>query len=364
MTNFSSQTQRLLFSLFAILLLSSCDPFTSPQSLMDEYPIRLARVLDVATKNGPQAPSAIWPRVRERRVTIPEIEINMLAFLDLYGCDLQVVVGERNAILGKVMQPLNRLRYSQRFIKEAGICIDSIDDASLKQTLKEASILKRQQLPAEIWQASWASDEMAGLLSHTAQPMSVELPLANSQQLAEDFVYLNQTVDALLSGSNETALIRWGKIQQRWQYQDGLGALIKSAQQLTLMLNAGSAILKQRIDEKPLCYQGKPNPRARQLEGVFFNVYIGHVQPYIALISQHRDVLLPAAREFAAQQADTAPASVKTYWQQYLLDEPQSIWPAFDLAVKNHTQYWQNLLEQCGLKPKAARPDKAQQRQN
>lgn len=364
MLDISSKTQSLLFSLLAILLLSSCDPFTSPQSLMAEYPIRLARVLDVAAQNSPQTTPAIWPRVRERRVTIPDIEINMLEFLDLYGCDLQVVVGERNAILGKVMQPLNRLRYSQRFIDEAGICIENIDDASLKQTLKQATVLKRQQLPAEIWQASWASDEMAGLFSHTAQPMPIEQPLAISQQLAEDFAYLNQTADALLSGSNETALIRWGKIQQRWQYQDDLGALFKSAQQLTQMLNASSAILKQRIDEKPLCYQGKPNPRARQLEGVFFKVYISHVQPYIALVSQHRDVLLPAVRQFAAQQVDTAPAAVKAYWQQYLLDEPQSIWPAFDLAVKNHTQHWQDLLEQCGLKPKAARPDQAQQRQN
>ncbi len=360
----SSKTQRLLFSLFAMLLLSSCDPFTSPQSLMDEYPIRLARVLNVATKNGPVAPSAIWPRVRERRVSIPEIEINMLEFLDLYGCDLQVVVGERNAILGRVMQPLNRLRYSQRFIEEAGICIDNIDDAALKQTLKQATLLKRQQLPAEIWQASWASDEMAVLFSHTAQSMPIDHPLGSSEQLAEDFAYLNQTIDALLSGENKTALIRWGKIQQRWQYQDDLGALIKSAQELTWMLNASSAILKQRIDEKPLCYQGKPNPRARQLEGVFFKVYIGHVQPYIALVSQHRDVLLPTVRQFTVQQVDTTPAAVKSYWQQYLLDEPQSIWPAFDLAVKKHTQHWQDLLEQCGLKPKSARPDHATKRQN
>ncbi|MEX1199860.1 MAG: DUF3080 family protein [Methylophaga sp.] len=361
MPDISSQTQRLLFSLLAILLLSSCDPFTSPQSLMDEYPIRLARVLDVNAQNSPQTTPAIWLRVRERRVTIPDIEINMLAFLDLYGCDLQVVVGERNAILGKVMQPLNRLRYSQRFIEEAGICIDSIDDASLKQTLKQAAILKRQQLPAEIWQASWASAEMAELFSHTAQPMPVDRPLANSQQLSEDFIYLNQTVDALLSGANKTALTRWGKIQQRWQYQDDLGALIKSAQQLTQMLNTGSALLKQRIDEKPLCYQGKPNPRARQMEGVFFKIYIGHVQPYIALVSQHRDALLPAVRQFAAQHQNTAPPAVKKYWQRYLLESPDSIWTEFDTALKTHTGLWQDLLDQCGLRPKAAEPKRLQQ---
>ncbi|HET8807543.1 MAG TPA: DUF3080 family protein [Methylophaga sp.] len=326
---------------------------------MDTYPERLARVLDLEVNQAEKIPPAIWPRVRERRVDIPDIEINMLEFLDLYGCNLQVVVGERNAILGKVMQPLNRLRYSLRFMHEAEVCIQHINDESLKTTLKQVSQQKRQQLPAEIWQASWASSEMAGLLSHTAKPVAIDKSVTASRQLAEDFIYLTQTTQTLLSEINDSELTRWGKIQQRWQYQDDLGALIKSAQQLTQMLNASSALLKQRIDEKPLCYQGKPNPRAQQLEGIFFKVYIGHVQPYIALVSQYRDAVLPAVRQFAMQHADTAPVKVKNYWQQYLLDEPEGIWPAFDLAVKNHTQHWQDLLEQCGLKPKVARPDQA-----
>ncbi|MDX1572617.1 MAG: DUF3080 family protein [Methylophaga sp.] len=352
----SFNLQRWVYSFVSVLLLAGCDPFSSPTSLMDTYPERLARVLDVEMDQPEKILPAIWPRVRERRVDIPDIEINMLEFLDLYGCDLQVVVGERNAILGRVMQPLNRLRYSLRFIYEAEICIQRINDESLKATLKQVSQQKRQQLPAEIWQASWASDEMAALLSHTAKPIAIEKPVAASQQLAEDFIYLNQTTQTLLSESNDSELIRWGKIQQRWQYHDDLGALTKSAQHLTQMLNVSSDLLEQRLDKKPLCYRGKSNPRAQQLEGVFFKVYIGHVQPYLARVSQHRDALLPAVRQFAMQHANTAPAAVKSYWQQYLLDGPESIWPAFDLAVKNHTEHWQNILEQCGLKPKAARP--------
>lgn len=352
---------RLLLIITAMLLLSACDPFSSPPAMMETYLERLARVLDVDAQSPEKSSPAVWPRVRDRRVNIADIDINMLEFLDLYGCDLQVVVGERNAILGKVMQPLNRLRYSLRFIREAGICIEHIDDESLQQTLAEARQQKRQQLPAEIWQASWASEEMAGLFSHTASPVAVNKSLAASQQLAEDFVYLQQTSDALLSDVNKTALNRWGDIHQRWQYQDDLGALIKSAQQLTQMLNAGSALLEQRLQDKPLCYQSKPNPRAHQLQGVFFKVYIGHVQPYIAQVSQHRDALLPAARKFANQQTDIAPPAVKKYWQRYLFDTPESIWPAFDTALKNHTQHWQDLLDQCGMRPKATETARSQQ---
>jgi hypothetical protein len=346
--------RKCYLALMAVLLLSSCDPFTSPESLMDEYLTRLSRVLDVTADNTSKITPAKWPRIRDRRIEVPQMDINMLEFLGLYGCDLQVVVGERNAILGKVMQPLNRLRYSLQFIVEAEACLSVTDDDALKQTLIKAREQKRQQLPAVIWQAGWASEEMAHLFSHTAKPITIAKPLSDSQQLAEDFSYLMQTVEALSSKPDDLSLARWGDIQQRWQYQHDMGALIKTAQQLTQMLNAGSNLIAQRLADNPICYQGKPNQDAKRLEGVFFKAYIGHVQPYIALLSQHRDALLPAARAFALQQADMAPAAVKTYWQQYLLDTPESIWPAFDRAIKSHTQHWQDLLEQCGMRPKSA----------
>ena len=346
----------VLIAFSTMLLLSSCDPFAAPQSLMDEYLVRLARVLEVAPEQAEKPVPAIWPRIRERRVSVPEIDINMLEFLDLYVCDLQVVVGERNAILGKVMQPLNQLRYSLRFIKEAEICIKHTDDKALQQTLNQVAGQKRQQLPAAIWQASWASDEMASLFSHTAKPLAIDKAIGNSQQQAEDFVYLQQTSQALLNQPTDLPLKRWGEIQQRWQYQDDLGALIKAARQLTQMLNAGSDLLTKRLEDKPICYQSKANPQAKRLEGVFFKVYIGHVQPYIAAVSQHRQVLLPAVTAFAKQHTDTAPPAVKQYWQRYVFDNPGSIWAEFDAALKSHTEHWQDLLDHCGLRPKAADP--------
>ena len=318
-------------------------------------------MLEVAPEQAEELTPAIWPRIRERRVSVPEIDINMLEFLDLYGCDLQVVVGERNAILGKVMQPLNELRYSLRFIKEAEVCIKHTEDKSLQQTLNQVAEQKRQQLPAIIWQASWANDEMANLFSHTAKPLAIDKAIANSQQLAEDFVYLQQTSQTLLSQPTDLPLKQWGEIQQRWQYQDEMGALIKTTRQLTQMLNAGSYLLNKRLAEKPICYQSKANPQAKRLEGVFFKVYIGHVQPYIAAVNHHQQLVLPNVRQFAKQHADTAPTAVKKYWQRYLFDNPGNIWTAFDDALKSHTEHWQDLLDQCGLRPKAAEPKTLQQ---
>lgn len=88
------------------LSLLGCNPFSDAESLTDEYLERLARVLDTAPVPRAELPAAsIPPRRRERILALPELDLGMLDFLSLYGCELQYVVGERNSVMGKVMQP-------------------------------------------------------------------------------------------------------------------------------------------------------------------------------------------------------------------------------------------------------------------
>ena len=62
---------------------------------MDEYVKRLANVLDVEPVYSELTDIERIPRPRDRRLSIPEHDINMLDFLSLYGCELQFVVGEK-----------------------------------------------------------------------------------------------------------------------------------------------------------------------------------------------------------------------------------------------------------------------------
>uniref|UniRef100_UPI0023534E00 DUF3080 family protein n=1 Tax=Methylophaga thiooxydans TaxID=392484 RepID=UPI0023534E00 len=80
--------------------LTGCDPFASPDSMMDEYLSRLARVLNVEKQQTALEPVRLIPSVRDRRAEIPKIDITVLEFLSLYGCELQVVV----ALAGKEAQ--------------------------------------------------------------------------------------------------------------------------------------------------------------------------------------------------------------------------------------------------------------------
>ena len=135
---------------------TGCDPFASPDSMMDEYLSRLARVLNVEKQQTALEPVRLIPSVRDRRAEIPKIDITVLEFLSLYGCELQVVVAERNSILGRVMTPLNRLRYNLRFIATAQACLANTDKPALKYSLQRAIEQKQQLLPSVAWNAVWA----------------------------------------------------------------------------------------------------------------------------------------------------------------------------------------------------------------
>jgi hypothetical protein len=130
----------VLFSLMS--LLGACDPLAKPETLMDEYVKRLANVLDVEPVYSDLIDIERIPRPRDRRLFIPEHDINMLDFLSLYGCELQFVVGEKNSILGRVMQPLNNLRYELRFIEASQQCLVEIKSETLRTKLAQVIEIK------------------------------------------------------------------------------------------------------------------------------------------------------------------------------------------------------------------------------
>ncbi|MBC7184704.1 MAG: DUF3080 family protein, partial [Marinobacter sp.] len=119
-------------------LLAGCNPFSDARPMMDEYVERVARVLESDPQLSDITPASQLPRRRDRVLAMPDLDMGMLDFLSLYGCELQYVVGEKNSVLGRVMQPLNRLRYEIRFIEAARDCLPGIEDEDLAEELEEA----------------------------------------------------------------------------------------------------------------------------------------------------------------------------------------------------------------------------------
>jgi hypothetical protein len=345
---------RASFCLLLIIGLMGCDPWSEPESMMDEYLTRLSRVLDVEAGETQNPVVPLLPRPRERRAEIPEMDINMLDFLSLYGCELQVVVGERNSIMGRVMTPLNQLRYQQRFIRTAQTCLPKIDEPDLKATLKKAIRHKREVLPAYLWNAIWADEPMAELMTRSKGRFTVESNASQVNQLLQDLDHVSQMTSQILSGNSLTSVSAMVDIHQRWVFNHQPGQLINSARLLIGRLNAGTSMIQQRLKARPLCYQGKQNKQSRRVEGMFKHVYIDRVQPYIASVSQSEEKIFSRLASLAELQQSVMPAGFKPYYQKVInAENKNSLWQRLDSAVSQHTKAWQQLLSQCELQPRA-----------
>ena len=361
---------RASLTVLAAIFLAACNPFDEARPMMDEYVERLGRVLETDPQFSELAPAPILPRRRERVLDMPELELGMLDFLSLYGCDLQFVVGEKNSIMGKVMQPLNRLRYELRFIASAKKCLQSsIDDGDeeLQDTLQQAISSKRENLPIALWNATWGVEEVENLFTTSKgfYPVIAESPLSD---LAREATQLERAARSLLNGELELNLDFAGAVQQRWQAEHHAGQLINSALLVAARLNDGTEVIERRLAQRPLCLNGKSNSQSTIVQSMFFSIYIGKVQPYLADLRRARIDLLEPLAQLGRIQTAVMPQSFRT-WQARVLPaeasvesvgvenintvESANVWGDLDQALADHTRGWQQLLEQCGLRPGA-----------
>jgi len=337
------------------IIVSGCDPFANPDTMMNEYLSRLGRVLEVEVQPTAVKSVMLLPRKRDRRVEVPDIDINMLDFFSLYGCELQVVVGERNSILGRLMSPLNRLRYDLRFIAAAQQCLPSINKPQLKTRLQQAIEQKQTLLAMTSWNAVWAGEAMAELLTLSKGYFSTQNNADEALgQLVSDLKLTRDKVKQLVNAEQSVKLDEMSDIQQKWTFGHQAGQLLNSARLLTSRLDDATALIEQRLHAKPLCYLSKPTQQAKRMKGVFFHVYIGRIQPYVSDVSRAGKHVFKLLDQIATLQFQTMPESFKTYYRQILdRDNVKGIWQQFDGAVKRHTKSWQALLNQCGMQPMA-----------
>lgn len=339
-------------ALLLLLPLAGCNPFSAPESMMDEYVERTARVLEQAYELSAIPATDPLPRRRDRVVDMPDVELGMLDFLSLFGCEFQVVVGERASVLGRVMQPANRLRYEVRFIETAGDCLPEIDDDSLREEVAHAVESKRKSLPVAVWNATWGVEEVESLFTRTEglYPLQPDPGIAN---LATDLQALNAMLMPLLQGQTDVDLAPLGAIHQQWQAHQAAGQLILSARMLITRLNDASDVIESRLNGRPLCLDGKPSNQSDIVQGMFFSVFIERVQPYLAQVRRGREDIIRPLAAFAEQQKSVMPDSFRPWYEQYLRLEGDSLWGQLDASQKRHIELWQRQLEQCGLRPGA-----------
>ena len=178
-----------------------------------------------------------------------------------------------------------------------------------------------------------------------------QLPVSD---LLRDLEQLNETVRALSRQQLDVSLDNLGAIHQRWQAEYRAGQLVNSARLLIATLDTGTEVLQARLAERPLCLNGKPNNQSDIVHSFFFSVYIGEVQPYMSDVSRAADTLIAGFAELAAKQEAQIPEAFGGWARRHLqAGEEGSLWHQLDGAMMRHTRHWQQLLEQCGLRPGA-----------
>lgn len=344
---------RYLIVPLACLYLAGCAPDSGVPDMMDGYVVSVADALELRSELSDIAPVPQIPRRRERVLDMPDLDMGMLDFLSLYGCELQYVVGERNSIMGRVMQPLNRLRYETRFIRAAETCISETDGEDIQEKLEEAIAHKTEMLPIAIWNATWGVEEIERLftLSQGYYPGSGDDKVLD--ELSSGVKRVNQTVRGLLDGNTSESLDYVGGVHQLWQAEHRAGQLLNSARLITARLDDATALLAKRVEGgAPLCSGSESEAPPGELLEIYTDGYGGGIEDYLGRIEQAKEALIKPLDTLAAQQLETMPSAFREWYRHYLdTGNTDSVWEQLDRAISAHKKRWRQLLTQCEASP-------------
>jgi hypothetical protein len=260
---------------------------------LDNYVTRLSRPLDgsVAVPADVAAPSP--PRAEALRLNVEGSSVDGLDFLELKGCALQTTVARRNSSLGRVAPPSQRLLLDLAFLREAPACIETLDErgaAELATALREASELKRGQLPALIFNATLAGPEYRDFWRATGVDDSY--PDNTGSTVITALEHVDTAARRWLAGDYAADDRRFELALGDIARGDG-GELIAALGRQQAWLAAANTMIGDALESGPLCASGRTPSAAPILRTVVQKYFIGEVQRRAAAIGLRDRQLLP-----------------------------------------------------------------------
>jgi len=357
--NYSSPLRSITL-LVGALLLSACQE-SAPEAMLKDYAARMGNVLETEIElELDQAVLAIlvFPVKRERLVATTELREGLWDVLDFRQCDMLHLISERNSSLGKVMAPSQKMRYELRFVSALQNCYQTLEaieepdetQQAFQERLESIYQTKLANLPIEVWNGIYGSDEISHHFKLGKPPLPIEsISYGSPQNALEKLSEL-----AALSDSESITLPDWlNEIETHYEalHRSELGAgLLVSLSMMTHTLDRTAKAIETRLARKPFCFEGHQPPRATILSNVFQKYYAGEVQPYMAIIQREGN------RWFGLHDAMIkrlpAPSAMQDYRLQVLaLESESSMWGKWVRARERHTKAWQKILGQCNMMP-------------
>lgn len=285
-------THRSGWWLCLLALIGCSDPDTGPAQL-DEYLKRLSAVTGVELTASAPYESDRFDLPEEQTAELPTAsQIDLIDFLSLSGCELQVNLGRRNTQLGRTASPSQRLLLDLEFMDLAPECITLLrerGDNELASALTAVSVEREAQLPDSIARALLLGPEWRLFWERPAT-------LGN---------YPDETSSAMTESLNRLADLTRGWLEGNWQASnrevelllsdlragDG-GALLAAHSLVSRELERANTLLARTQTAAPLCPFGNPTDRSKALEQVVARFFVGALQPWLVQLRQRTELLL------------------------------------------------------------------------
>ena len=336
---YSSNRQRPFIKVLSLIavafVVTGCSD--AALSLMDDYTSRLSRTLALEIKDPAPLDLQPLPSITTTRADITETSITLVELVATRACGLDLLLGERNSSLGKVMTPSQRLKYELAFLKQVQPCLNNPDIApDLQQKLATIASDKATQIDKH-WQNFLQQDETLRQQLHPYRNLSEPDSVAG---VAETM----QALHSLLA-------LKKSIVQQNWQQASdinpelALEALYKAntlsqlQQSLRFSQNWLQSLNQQldRVDLTAQCPAGKSSDKAEILNTILLQYFIGKVQVYLAQVDGTYQQLHPLLLQL--YQSTALAQSI-----QQRFEVPNT---ALKAELKRHVIWWKEVQQKC-----------------
>ena len=332
-------------TLLALVLGSGCQS-DNPDVIYQNYLARLGRTLEVPAAQPVLAVIERPPRPGQLKLELAASSLNALDFLSVSGCAVQVTIGKRNSSLGRMARDSQRLLLALEFLQLAPECIAyqrQQDNGAVADTLEDAWRLKRQQLPALIFNATLASEEYRSFWR--SPEVRTGRPTTAGGQVITALEAINKHASRWLAGDYQADNREFEILLSQVAGGDG-GALLKALARQSGWLAAADTLVLQRLARGPLCAPGFRPAAADILPNVIHKYFIGEIQPQSAALGRRYHELLPVVAELENILGAATPQPYRE-WQQARIAQLES----FYAAPLRHVEQLKALQDPCNIVP-------------
>ena len=333
---------RFLLLLAGCVFLGSCGQPPSGPSTLDRYLQRLSGAAEVALNPLPPHNNLAPPRALKSAMP-PSQQIDLIDFLSLSGCELQINLGRRNSQLGRSASPSQRLLLDLEFMRLAPACADFLrqrQEAALAETIERASKQRLDWLPLTIHEAVLAGPEWEAFWS--APTHLADYPQATDSHIVETLGRLTLMIETWIAGDWMASNRDFELLLSALRAGDG-GALLMSMDLVERQLARANDVLQRANRESPLCPFGSHTRRSRAIETVVQQFFIGEVQPWLVKLRQRKELLLAPIAALEAPMIDAQPDGYRDWARRRdaRLERQARL-------IRNHVRIIQEALSQCG----------------